>query len=82
MRLQRTDLRLSLRMAFDQYQNQKPSGMNGDIILGIILIVIGIAITAITHDHASKQGGTYIVAFGPIIVGVIRLFRGLARSGS
>lgn len=69
-------------MAFDQYQNQKPSGMNGDIILGIILIVIGIAITAITHDHASKQGGTYIVAFGPIIVGVIRLFRGLARSGS
>ena len=69
-------------MAFDQYQNQKPSGMNGDIILGIILIVIGIAITAITHDHASKQGGTYIVAFGPIIVGVIRLFRGLARSSS
>jgi hypothetical protein len=69
-------------MAFDQYQNQKPSGVNGDIILGIILIVIGIAITAITHDHASKQGGTYIVAFGPIIVGVIRLFRGLARSGS
>ncbi len=66
---------------FDQYQNQKPSGINGDIILGIILIVIGIAITAITHDHASKQGGTYIVAFGPIIVGVIRLFRGLARSG-
>lgn len=67
---------------FDQYQNQKPSGINGDIILGIILIVIGIAITAITHDHASKQGGTYVVAFGPIIVGVIRLFRGLARSGS
>jgi hypothetical protein len=65
---------------FDQYQNQKPSGMNGDIILGIILIVIGIAITAITHGHASKQGGTYIVAFGPIIVGAIRLFRGLARA--
>jgi uncharacterized membrane protein len=65
---------------FDQYQNQKPSGMNGDIILGIILIVVGIAITAITHDHASKAGGTYVVAFGPIIVGVIRLFRGLARS--
>ncbi len=81
MRLGRTELRPSLRM-FDQYQNQKPSGVNGDIILGIILIVIGIAITAITHDHASKQGGTYVVAFGPIIVGVIRLFRGLARSGS
>lgn len=66
---------------FDQYQNQKPSGVNGDIILGIILIVIGIAITVITHDHATKQGGTYVVAFGPIVVGVIRLIRGLARSG-
>lgn len=65
---------------FDQYQNQKPSGMNGDIILGLLLIIVGIAITVITHDHASRQGGTYVVAFGPIIVGVIRLVRGLARS--
>lgn len=69
-------------MAFDQYENrQGGGGLNGDIILGIILIVVGIAITAITHENASRAGGTYIVAFGPIIVGVIRLFRGLARSG-
>jgi len=68
-------------MAFDQYQGRQSGGMNGDIVLGIVLIVIGIAITAITHDHASRQGGTYVVAFGPIIVGVIRLFRGIARAG-
>ena len=67
-------------MAFDQYQDRKSGGgLNGDVILGIILIIVGIAITAITHDHASRQGGTYIVAFGPIVFGVIRLFRGLAQ---
>lgn len=35
----------------------------------------------ITYDSASRQGGTYIVALGPIIVGAIRIFRGLARLG-
>lgn len=64
---------------YEQY-GQKSGGVNGDIILGILLIVVGIAITAITHDHASRQGGHYIVAFGPIIVGVVRLVRGLARA--
>lgn len=83
MRLRPGRVRPDLHMAFDQYQNRRAGGEGtGDIVLGIILIVIGIAITAITHDHASRQGGTYVVAFGPIIVGVIRLFRGLARSSS
>lgn len=68
-------------MAFDQYQDrQGGGGLNGDILFGIILIVIGVAITAITHESASREGGTYIVAYGPIIVGVIKLIRGLARS--
>jgi hypothetical protein len=52
---------------------------SSDVALGLILIVIGILITIVTYDSASKSGGTYIVAFGPIIVGVIKLFRGLAR---
>ena len=83
MRLRPGGGRLDLHMAFDQYQNRRSGGEGtGDIVLGIILIVIGIAITAITHDHASRQGGTYVVAFGPIIFGVIRLFRGLAASSS
>lgn len=58
------------------------NGAAGEIIFGIILLVIGIAITVVTHDHASRQGGTYVVAYGPIVVGVIKLFRGLARMGS
>jgi uncharacterized membrane protein len=52
-----------------------------DIALGIILLIVGIMITVVTHDHASREGGTYVVAYGPIVVGVIKLFRGLARLG-
>lgn len=52
--------------------------LNGNIIYGLILIAIGVIITAVTYDSASREGGTYIVAYGPIIVGVIRLFKGLA----
>ena len=53
---------------------------SSDVVLGLVLIVIGVLITAVTYGSASKSGGTYLVAYGPIIVGVIKLFRGLARS--
>lgn len=53
----------------------------GDLVLGAILLVIGIAITAITHDAASGEGSTYVIAYGPILVGSIQIIRGLARSG-
>lgn len=53
----------------------------GDLVLGAILLVIGIAITAITHDPASGAGSTSVIAYGPILVGSIQIIRGLARSG-
>jgi hypothetical protein len=40
--------------------------------------VVGIVVTAVTYDSASEQGGTYIVAWGPMVYGAIRLFKGLA----
>ncbi len=52
-----------------------------DIVFGIILLVVGIAITAATYDSASRQGGTYIVAYGPMAFGIIKLIRGLIRLG-
>jgi hypothetical protein len=57
------------------------SRATGDIVFGIILLVVGIAITAATYGSATRQGGTYIVAYGPIVVGAIKLIRGLARLG-
>ena len=48
------------------------------ILVGLALLILGIAITAGTHSAASRGGGgTYIVAYGPIVVGVITLFKGI-----
>ena len=69
------------QMMYEAERAQKRSRANGDIIFGIILLVIGIGITAATYGSASQQGGTYIVAYGPIVVGVIKLIRGIATLG-
>ena len=49
------------------------------LTMGTIFLVIGIAITAGTYSIAasSPDGGTYLVSFGPIIIGVLWLIRGL-----
>jgi len=69
------------QMMEDSARAMRRSRANGDIIFGIILLVIGIGITAVTYDSASQSGGTYVVAYGPIVVGVIKLIRGLASLG-
>ena len=46
--------------------------------VGALLLVLGIVITAVTHDQAeSNGGGTYVIAYGPMIIGGIRFFQGL-----
>jgi len=45
---------------------------------GIGLIALGAIVTGVTHQAAvDSGGGTYVVAYGPIIVGVVMLFQGL-----
>ena len=51
-----------------------------DIGYGLVLLVIGLVVTAVTYSSASRDGGTYIIAYGPMVVGAIRLLRGLVRS--
>ena len=51
--------------------------------LGIVLVIVGIAITVITKDNATRRGGgTYVVAYGPMIWGAVMFFRGLVRLGN
>jgi hypothetical protein len=40
-------------------------------------MVLGIIVTIGTYSSVSVSGGTYIIAYGPIIFGFIRLVRGL-----
>jgi len=51
-----------------------------DLVLGPLLLLGAIAVTALTHHTASQRAGVF-VACGPAIVGAIKLMRGLARLG-
>ena len=56
------------------------------VITGSVLLVIGLLITigTLSHAESSASGGTYFVAWGPMIIGIIAIVRGLlamARAG-
>lgn len=48
-----------------------------EMALGAIICVVGILITAVTYSAASG-GGTYVVAWGAIVFGAVRFFKGLS----
>jgi len=55
------------------------------IAIGAAIFAVGLVITIVTYASASSSstGGTYFVAYGPMIVGAITVVRGfiaLARS--
>ena len=48
------------------------------IIFGFILFVVGLAITIGTKDAAEANGGgTYVIAYGPMIFGALHVIRGV-----
>jgi hypothetical protein len=49
------------------------------IVVGGIWLALGAAVTIGTYAFAATQGGTYFVASGAIVVGGIRLMRGVYR---
>jgi hypothetical protein len=58
-------------------QQEHRSWANGRLIIGVVLLVIGILVTVVTYSDASDSGGTYTIAYGAMIVGVINIVRGL-----
>lgn len=51
------------------------------IITGIILLVIGVAITVGSFAWASSRGGgTYYITFSPIILGILAIVRGVSQT--
>ena len=55
-----------------------------DFAIGGLFLAIGVGVTVWTYSLAaqSRGGGTYVVAYGPIVYGAFRLFRGFVRSGT
>jgi len=61
-----------------QREERRAAGSK-DIVIGVLLLAVGLVITAATYSSASREGGTYVVAYGPVIFGAVRIFRGLMR---
>lgn len=51
----------------------------GDLLIGAIFLIGGIIVTAVSYSDA-KPGGTYVVTYGAIIYGIIKIFMGIAKS--
>ena len=60
------------------YESERQAARSRNVMVGLLLLVVGIIVTAVTYDSASQQGGTYIIAWGPMVFGALRLFKGLA----
>ncbi len=74
----------SARVVIGQLSKARSKALNSaavqDMALGAIIAIVGLVITIGTYS-AAQGGGTYVVAWGAIIFGGIRFFRGLMRMG-
>jgi hypothetical protein len=52
------------------------------VYYGLVIFGIGLAITLVTRATANRGGGTYIITWGPMVVGVISVVRGLSHVAS
>ena len=46
------------------------------LLVGTMLVVVGVLVTAATYSTAHLAGDRYLLAFGPVVIGVIAMVRG------
>jgi hypothetical protein len=61
-------------------EDEKSREARKDITVGAIVLGLGLLVTLVTYSMASNGGGSYVVTWGAIIFGGIRLVRGLMNS--
>ncbi|MEX0998370.1 MAG: zinc ribbon domain-containing protein [Thermodesulfobacteriota bacterium] len=59
------------------YNHAEENSNHGEVTVGIVILLVGIALTWITYEAASG-GGTYFVFWGLIIYGGYKILKGLA----
>lgn len=60
-----------------RFREPEDDSGSSDMWIGAVICLAGILITALTYSSASG-GGTYVVAWGAIIFGAVRFFKGAA----
>jgi hypothetical protein len=48
------------------------------LAVGAIALLVGLLVTAATYAHADTDGSVYVLAWGPIVFGLVQIIRGLA----
>jgi len=61
------------------YSSGSSSSGMGNMLLGGVLVVVGLAVTIGTYSAASQGGGSYYIFWGPVILGGFRFFKGLGQ---
>ena len=67
----------------DEGDGERTSQSSRQIMIGAAFLMIGLIVTAVTYSMASSSpsGGSYLVAYGPMLYGAITLIRGLINRG-
>jgi len=65
---------------YDGGRNLRKEEGSRNMVIGGLICVVGLVITIATYSAASEGGGRYVVAWGAIIFGAVRFFRGLSQS--
>ena len=75
------DAQLMVDTAVRSYPSAVRSGAMKQVGHGALLLVIGLVITGITLSLAQSgaTGGFFVLSWGPIVFGIVRIFRGLFR---
>jgi hypothetical protein len=61
----------------DRFDHVDPRTMAvRQLLVGTMLVVVGVVITAATYSTARNDGDRYLLAFGPIVIGAIAMVRG------
>ncbi|HEY0978163.1 MAG TPA: hypothetical protein VGE21_11900 [Flavobacteriales bacterium] len=60
-------------------QELKDKAARKDMLIGGIICVVGILITTVSYYNSSGTG-SYVVAWGAILVGAVRLFQGASAA--
>jgi hypothetical protein len=59
-------------------QQEKKDGKN-DMIIGGLWFAGGLILTIGSYMMVSESGGRYLITYGPIIYGIFRFFKGVAK---
>jgi hypothetical protein len=66
--------------ANELYSKAVKSQANKDMLYGALWCIGGTIVTAITYSAASEGGGSYVVAWGAIIFGLVQFIKGAINS--